>query len=51
MTHKYLNKPSEYNKTPFVEVKNNSYRVINGWDDIVESLKKTIQSIESEKKI
>lgn len=51
MTKKYLEKPSKFNNTPYVEVKNPDYRVINGWGDIVAELNKAIDSIDKKKKL
>lgn len=45
MKRKYLNKPSKFNNTPFVEVKNEAYKVVNGWDAIVVKLNESIASL------
>ena len=31
MGNRYLKKPSKFNNTPYVEVKNGAYKVRNGW--------------------
>ncbi|MDD4190850.1 MAG: class I mannose-6-phosphate isomerase [Mangrovibacterium sp.] len=41
---RYLNKASNYNNQPFVEVRNEAYRVISGWDAIISKLKQCIAS-------
>ncbi len=51
MERSYLNKSSNYNKTPFVEVRNEAYKVINGWSAIAAKLNKQISSIDKKKKI
>ncbi len=51
MVKKYLNKPSRYNKSPFVEVKGKAYKVINGWDAIVANLNSAIASMDKKKRI
>ena len=47
----YLKKPSEFNKAPVVEVKNEDYKVVNGWDEIVAELNAAVNSIKKTKKI
>lgn len=51
MVKKYLNKPSKYNNTPYVEVKNNAYRVTTGWDNIVAELNQAIQNLKGKKRL
>ena len=46
-----LDRTSKYNKSPYIEIKNGSYQVINGWDNIVHKLNSEINSISQEKKI
>jgi hypothetical protein len=47
---KYIDKPSKYNKTPYVEVKNKDYKVIKAWKDITSELNKTIAILIKNKK-
>jgi len=47
----YLNKPSKFNNLPVVEVKNESYKVENGWEAICSRLNKEISAIENPKKL
>lgn len=51
MKKKYLNKPSQYNSLPVVDVKNDQYRVDKGWDAICIRLNGKIQSIAGNKKL
>jgi mannose-6-phosphate isomerase class I len=51
MVRKYLNKPSKYNNTPYVEVKNNAYHVTSGWNNIVAELNQAIQNLKGKKKL
>ena len=51
MQKRYLNKPSKFNNTPFVEVKNETYNVIKGWEEISAKLKSEIQSLSKKKKL
>jgi mannose-6-phosphate isomerase class I len=51
MVKKYLDKPSEYNNTPYIEVKNNAYRVTTGWNNIVTELNKAVQNLKGKKKL
>ena len=51
MKKKYLNKPSKFNNTPFVEVKNEAYHVVKGWDAIVSDLNIKLASINKKKKL
>ncbi len=39
MKKKYLNKPSKFTNLPVVEVKNESYKVENGWEAICYPIK------------
>lgn len=48
---KYLNKPSRFNNTPYIEVKNKTYRVTNGWDNIVAGLNDKISALDKKKKL
>ena len=48
---KYLNKPSEYNLKPFIEVKNDNYTVRKGWKPVCEKLNREIDSLPGEKKL
>jgi mannose-6-phosphate isomerase class I len=48
---KYLNKPSKFTNLPVVEVKNETYKVENGWADICSRLNKEIAAIKSPKKL
>jgi mannose-6-phosphate isomerase class I len=47
---KYIDKPSKYNKTPYVEVKNKDYTVIKGWINITSELNKAITNLNKNKK-
>lgn len=51
MAKKYLDKPSKFNNTPIVEVRNDAYHVINGWENIVVELNKEIQNLKGKKKL
>jgi len=48
---KYLNKPSKFTNLPVVEVKNDSYKVENGWAAICSRLNKEISAIDQPKKL
>ncbi len=48
---KYLDRPSIFNNQPVVEVKDESYRVINGWEAIVTELNRSVTSISKKKKL
>jgi mannose-6-phosphate isomerase class I len=48
---KYLNKPSKFTNLPVVEVKNDSYKVENGWAAICSRLNKEISAIDHPKKL
>lgn len=50
MRRKYLTKASKFNKTPFVEVRNEAYQVINGWEAILAKLNEAIALIGKKKK-
>jgi len=50
MTKSYLKKPSKFNNLPVVEVKNEQYRVVNGWSDICARLSLAIDEIPKKKK-
>lgn len=47
---KYIDKPSKYNITPYVEVKNKNYKVTKGWMAIAAELNKTIIDLHKNKK-
>ncbi len=47
---KYIDKPSKYNITPYVEVKNKNYKVTKGWIAIAAELNKTIIDLHKNKK-
>ena len=51
MSKKYLNKPSKFNNLPLVEVKNESYKVENGWEAICNKLNKVIAALPGNKKL
>ena len=51
MSKKYLNKPSKFNNLPLVEVKNESYKVENGWEAICNKLNKEIAALPGNKKL
>ncbi len=51
MNKRYLNKPSKFTNLPVVEVKNKSYKVDNGWEDICTRLNKEIAKISHSKKL
>ena len=51
MTKSYLKKPSRFNNLPVVEVKNEQYRVENGWNDICARLTVAIHKIPKKKKL
>lgn len=51
MKNNYLNKPSKFNNLPMVEVKNNQYQVVNGWDAICKKLNKEIAALPGNKKL
>ncbi|MDP3435074.1 MAG: hypothetical protein Q8T04_19210 [Bacteroidota bacterium] len=48
---KYLNKPSKFTNLPVVEVKNESYKVENGWEAICARLNKEISVLGEKKKL
>jgi len=48
---KYLNKPSKFTNLPVVEVKNESYKVENGWEAICARLNKEISALGEKKKL
>ena len=48
---KYLNKPSEYNLKPFIEVKSTNYTVTKGWKQICAKINRKIDSLPGEKKL
>ncbi len=50
MKRKYLTKASKFKKTPFVEVRNEAYQVINGWEAILTKLNEAIALIGKKKK-
>lgn len=51
MIKRYLNNPSKFNNLPFVEVKNNSFKVENGWSAICKRLNNEIAAHGGKKKI
>ncbi|HPC26365.1 MAG TPA: class I mannose-6-phosphate isomerase [Paludibacteraceae bacterium] len=51
MGKRYLNRPSNFNKTPYIEVKNDSYKITKGWDNVVDELNKVINKIDKKRKI
>lgn len=51
MGRKYLTKASKFNGMPFVEVKNEAYQVINGWETIITKLNEAIASTGKKKKL
>jgi mannose-6-phosphate isomerase class I len=51
MIRKYLNHPSKFNNQPFVEVKNENYRVETGWEAICAKLNHEIDTLLGSKKI
>lgn len=51
MIKKYLNKHSRFNNTPYIEVKDEKYRVTSGWDNIVAELNQAIQNLKGGKKL
>lgn len=51
MEKKYFNKPSKFNNSPCIEVKNEAYKVINGWENIIEKLNNAIASITQKTKL
>lgn len=46
MKKRYLNKPSKFNNLPVVEVKNESYKVVNGWEGICARLNNEISALD-----
>lgn len=48
---RYLSRPSSFNNQPVVEVKNETYQVINGWDAIIAELNRTVALISKKKKL
>lgn len=48
---KYLNKPSKFTNLPVVEVKNDLYKVENGWEAICERLNNSISALSGNKKL
>ena len=50
MTKSYLKNPSKFNNLPVVEVKNEQYRVVNGWSDICARLSLAIHKIPKKKR-
>ncbi len=46
-----MNKPSKYNQTPYIEVKNKAYRVITGWDKVISELNRVISALDKKKKL
>jgi mannose-6-phosphate isomerase class I len=51
MTRKYLNHPSKFNNQPVLEVKNNNYNVLTGWEAICAKLNHEIATLQGAKKI
>jgi mannose-6-phosphate isomerase class I len=51
MIRKYLNNPSKFSNQPFVEVKNENYRVETGWEAICAKLNHEIDTLQGSKKI
>lgn len=51
MTRKYLRSPSKFTNFPTVEVKNEGYKIVNGWDAICSRLNKEISAIGKPKKL
>lgn len=51
MSRKYMNHPSKFNNQPVVEVKNESYNVVNGWEAICTKLNHEIELLKGGKKI
>ncbi|HKI88104.1 MAG TPA: class I mannose-6-phosphate isomerase, partial [Draconibacterium sp.] len=51
MTKKYLNKPSKFNNTPYLEVKGKDYKVTTGWNNIAAELNEVIQNVDRKKKL
>jgi hypothetical protein len=48
---KYLNKPSKFTNLPVVEVKNESFKVENGWEAICNKLNHSIAALAGTKKL
>jgi mannose-6-phosphate isomerase class I len=48
---KYLNKPSKFTNLPVVEVKNESYKVENGWEAICDKINDSIATLSGTKKL
>jgi hypothetical protein len=48
---KYLNKPSKFTNLPVVEVKNDSYKVENGWEAICNKLNQSVAALAGKKKL
>jgi len=51
MDNKYLKAPSKFNNLPFIEVKGNEYKVVNGWQTICKKLNEKISQIRKSNKI
>lgn len=51
MNKRYLNKPSEFNNLPYVEVKGNDYKVEKGWEAVCTKLNDEISKISKSGKI
>lgn len=51
MKKSFLGKPSKFNRLPVIEVKNDVYQVVNGWEAICTRLNKEITAISGKKKL
>lgn len=51
MNKKYLKRASNFNKYPYIEVKNESYKVTKGWDNVLAELNRVIHKIDKKRKI
>lgn len=48
---KYINRPSNYNKQPFTEVRNTNYRISKGWEEVCLRINNEIGLIRKGKRI
>ncbi len=51
MSKKYLDHKTQFNNTPYVEVKNSEYKVTKGWENTISKLNKVIGDINKNKKV
>lgn len=51
MGKRYLKNISKYNKTPFIEVEDSAWKVLNGWPRIIEKLNDELVMLKQAKKV